>query len=159
MHFCPRSGCRRSWHAPCLAKANWLIKSEEDLPQRMESLDGKYASADALKSSPKKKARSTKSKDGSVLNDPYARMPTELLAVARQPIARGGPLGLVGNVRSVVRARTMVQKALKGVEDIPESWEEMLGNVYDASKIGPAAETKGKSPAIAYQCPQCGEPI
>ncbi|KAF8518484.1 hypothetical protein JB92DRAFT_2902684 [Gautieria morchelliformis] len=159
VHFCPRPGCRRSWHAPCLAKTNWLIKSEENFSQRMVSLDRDYVSPDAPKSNPKKKARPAKSKEASVLNDPYARMPTELLAVAQQPIARGGVLGLVGNVRSVFKARSMVQNALKGIEDIPEDWEARLGKVFDVSGIGPAATKHGTRSAVSYQCPKCGEPI
>jgi hypothetical protein len=122
----------------------------------MESLDGKYISRDAPKSSPKKKARAT---TASTLDPSYARIPTELLAVAQQPVARGGALGVVGNVRSVVRARTMVQNALKGIEDIPEDWIERLGTVYDVTGTGPAADMKDKQRALSYQCPQCGEPI
>lgn len=156
MHFCLRPGCRRSWHAPCLAKANWLIQSVQDLPQRMESLDGTYASSDTSGASPKKKARLTEPNE---LTNLYAQIPTELLVVARQPISRGGALGVVGNVCSVFRARTMVQNALRSVEEIPDNWEEKLGHVYDVSGIGPVAQTKGKRPALAFQCPQCGEPI
>lgn len=157
MHFCPRPGCLRSWHAPCLVKANWLIKSGTDFPQRMESLDREYTRADRPKSRARKKARLSKPED-SVISNSYGRMPTELLAVARQPIVRGGALGMVGNVRSVVRARTMVQKALKSTEDIPENWADLLGKVYDVSKLGPA-KTKGARLVFAYQCPRCGEPI
>lgn len=122
----------------------------------MESLDGKYVSRDAPKTSPKKKPRSARAP---ALDPSYARIPKELLAVARQPIVRGGVLGVVGNVRSVVRARTMVQNVLKGIEGIPENWEEKLGKVYDVSGTGPTADPKRKQPALSYQCPRCGEPI
>jgi len=108
---------------------------------------------------PKKKAR-TKAVPPRNKPDPYANIPAGLLAVARQPIARGGyDLGVVGNVRSVTRARRMVQDALAGVSDIPDDWAETLGTVFDASLLGPSDEVKRKAKALSYQCPSCGEPI
>ena len=131
----------------------------------MESLDHAWtpSAVDGTKPSPKKKAR-VQASSALPQADPYAGVPAGLLAVARQPIARGGPLGIVGNVRSVVRARKMLQNALNGVEDIPDDWEGRIGKVYDASMTGPpGGKGKGKGKragkALAYQCPQCGEPI
>lgn len=133
----------------------------------MESLDSDWspsAAEDGTEPRPKKKARV----ETSVLPpaDPYAAIPAGLVAVARQPIARGGSLGIVGNVRSVVRARKMLQNALRGVERISDDWKDRIGKVYDASGIEPAEEKmdkgkkgKGRAKMLAYQCPQCGEPI
>jgi hypothetical protein len=165
MHFCPRTQCCRSWHTACLANANWFIKTPVDLPQRLESLDGDWTpsgATDGAKPGPKKKARVQSSLTPLPQENPYARIPPGLLAVARQPIARGGSLGIVGNVRSVARARKMLQNALKGIEGVPEDWEARLGKVHDVSTIGPSADmgkVKGKGKVFAYQCPQCGEPI
>ncbi|KIJ51050.1 hypothetical protein M422DRAFT_44246 [Sphaerobolus stellatus SS14] len=163
MHFCPRPNCQKAWHIQCLEKNSWFIKSPENFEQRTESLDH-YISSGATPSPKKKKAR-TKSKPLSTTattpaeSDAYSHIPAALLAVARQPIARGGKLGIVGNVRSVTRARKMVQDALAGAADIPDDWAEKLGKVFDANLLGPSDETKQKTKALSYQCPSCGEPI
>ncbi|KAF8581058.1 hypothetical protein K439DRAFT_255742 [Ramaria rubella] len=160
MHFCPRTGCLRAWHASCLANANWFFKSPVNFLQRMESLE---TSSLPSEPSPKKKVRIKKTQAAQAIEalaDSYAQIPADLLAIARQPIVRGRSLGIVGNVRSVVRARKMLQNALKGAESIPEDWLGALGTVYDADVIAPPpTKAKKKGVPLAYECPRCGEPI
>ncbi|KAJ7177808.1 hypothetical protein C8R46DRAFT_1075008 [Mycena filopes] len=97
MHWCPRPSCRRGYHRECLIENAYQVLRK-----------GRYNLVCArLSSSP--------DTDEPVViptEDNIRRVPEQLVALAAQPMVRGGRHGVAGNVAIVVRARRVVYRAL-----------------------------------------------
>ncbi|KAJ7735662.1 hypothetical protein DFH07DRAFT_967127 [Mycena maculata] len=98
MHWCPRPDCRRAYHTACLLNNEHILlvrNSHDVVCLRLAS------SADA--------DEPVKIPEGATM----LQLATELVALAAQPIVRGGAHGVVGNVAVIVRARRVVHAAIQ----------------------------------------------
>lgn len=184
MHFCPRKGCRRWYHAICLRnnlymdddpEPGWdisLLRSNPDSrepfvvpPSDSEGTPGivvtKRTTTQILsKDKGKRKAQDTPTRP--TLND----LPAALVTLAKQQIVKGkNPYGLAGNVKEVVKARRLVYQYLQAEseEEMVDTQEEATKWVIEAKLDGRnSVRTKGgKSKAglpdlrVKYSCPSC----
>jgi len=153
MHFCPRFGCRRWYHAGCLNENDYISKK---LPEgTREFLDIPPAR--------------------------IQRVPPDLLRLASSPIIRGGKHGVVGNVKAVCEAREWAELYARTPwsEDRPgllmnditlDRWIDGLDGVEVEELIYPDDESGSENLSVQkkrqneeasppYVCPTCGKPV
>ncbi|KAI0704203.1 hypothetical protein C8T65DRAFT_654204 [Cerioporus squamosus] len=139
MHFCPRLGCRKWYHASCLQTMGHI---DTDSPPSTRGLR-------LLAVDPYKDSASADKLDIYHALEMFghstmivAHLPPSLLAVAQSPIVRcsGAPDGwAIGNVADVVLARRFVYAAIEhsGPPEATEAFRCLLQSQEDAS---PSAE-------------------
>ncbi|KAL5478580.1 hypothetical protein ACEPAI_2764 [Sanghuangporus weigelae] len=148
MHFCPRKGCCRAFHANCLARDGFVEKSQKDLralrAQRGLQLERTLPSAsDEEEDERGSSSPISNSITLSVPNsnrypetetDRHHEIPPELLVLARSPMVKGNGTGLphewscvTGNLALVTRARKLVHDALESKNSrLPLKWRTLL---------------------------------
>jgi hypothetical protein len=162
MRYCPRSSCRRWFHEDCLAEyectaAQYDRVLERSLPDLVEDNE--------LSTPSPKRRRLTKGSPSRSNKHDYDALdaPKLLLAVARTPIVRGGPFGVVGNARTVLGARKMLFRLAEN-EEFDDEWEDRT-DVKDwetiGKKKGPPGSSKGEMARRrdARVCKNCGHVI
>jgi len=142
MRICPRD--HKTFHQSCLEKYDG---SQEAIDHLREL---------SLPSLTKKKPGSRKRVHFNSRQAPssdYSEIPKQLLSYARLPVLKGKVYGVAGNGHRVIKARQFIREALdpKKRVPIPDDWEEQLGGKKAAGRLPDAA--------VAYKCPQCGDPI
>lgn len=78
---------------------------------------------------------------------------SELQALARLPLLKGGPHGVTGNVETVRAAQALVDSEKRPVT---AKWQEDLGGKDYVQDLLDFAEEEAQR---AYDCPKCGKPI
>jgi hypothetical protein len=158
MHFCARRGCRQAYHQQCLLRAGHMEFPSTDRDFRLLSsspdsdADVSVTDLSAIQSQGGDQ-RGQPSEDPwmATLSEVISTLPPELSELASQPILKGGEGGsVVGNVKSVVAARRMVDNVVTGPPSLSEEWQELVDTA-------PKYWRKEALPPLI--CPKCKGPI
>ena len=152
-HFCPRPGCRNSYHQACLIKDGYLEETRAhrvletwpnvDRTTSVEEVCGTYP--------PRKRQRINHLASKESEQDPLAGFPPLLVAAAEQQIVKGTQGGgIVGNIAVVSAARQLIFKTLSEGGVIPDDWE----TTVDVSAAFPEIDDLPNC-----ICPNCYSPI
>ncbi|KAL5497727.1 hypothetical protein ACEPAH_2658 [Sanghuangporus vaninii] len=148
MHFCPRKGCCRAFHANCLVRNGSVEKSQKD-PRVLRAQRGLQFERTLPSTSDEEEdgcGNSSPISDSMTLSVPnsnnypesdidrHHEIPPELLALARSPMVKGNGTGLphewscvTGNLALVTRARKLVHDALESKNSrLPLKWRTLL---------------------------------
>ncbi|KAJ7625537.1 hypothetical protein FB45DRAFT_921689 [Roridomyces roridus] len=126
MHWCPRPNCRRAYHDACLRNGEHYMALDPPPRWRSKVLNPIIH---------RRLASSADTEDNVIIPCRPSRIPTDLLRLAAQPIVRGGPRGVAGNVAMVVRARRVVLLAIQEL-DRPKQIDSDDGDSTDSEQSG-----------------------
>lgn len=139
MHFCPRKGCRKAYHATCLRQRGFIEKPRKDTrlleEQRALQFERSVSDSDEEDSeSPNSSPRRNRSQTApQVLEDRHQEIPADLLALARSPMVKGQGTDLpfewscvAGNFAVVTRARKLVREVVEDGKGLQRKWCSLL---------------------------------
>ncbi|KAH7921475.1 hypothetical protein BV22DRAFT_1132262 [Leucogyrophana mollusca] len=163
MNFCPRPSCRTGYHQSCLLLYGHI---DPDLSNRKRRLLEAWPDTDRRRTiddiiapdvpPPKRRKRSGSkaSKSSPSSTSALRSFPKEIVEVAQQQIVKGTEAGgIVGNIRSVIAARSIIYDVLARERSIPEDWDDKID-------VETAFPLKGSEKALlCFVCPRCQGPI
>jgi hypothetical protein len=162
MHFCPRPRCRSAYHRECLLEAGHTEPDSPDRDLRLLACSPDTNSDPPTTAEPplKKRSRGRPAKHGvsfmATLSNLISTVPRELVELAQQPIMKGGKDGsIVGNVKSVIRARRMIYGVIGGTASLSSDWKTLV----DATATSSVRRRTRKEAIPPLVCPKCKGPI
>ncbi|KAL5478579.1 hypothetical protein ACEPAI_2763 [Sanghuangporus weigelae] len=149
MHFCPRRGCCRAFHADCLRQSGFVEKPRKDmqylraqralqfertLSRSSDEEDHDEDQSSIISSSQSSSETLVASIKSQAHPDRHHEIPSELLALARSPMVKGLGTDLpyewscvTGNLALVTRARRLIHDALETKNSkLPLKWRTLL---------------------------------
>lgn len=181
MHFCPRKGCRRWYHAVCLRnnlymeddpEPGWdiaLLRSNPDSREPFiipaagheDTPDIVITKRNTNQNQSKGKGKGKRTAPDGPPRPTLDDLPAALVTLAKRQIVKGKrPYGLAGNVREVVQARRLVYQYLQAETDdeMADRQEEATKWVIEAGVDGRDSANGGNSRQempVRYSCPSC----